>query len=429
MRGLNRYSKMVSRIAIGGLVVLCLSLLFVGQELTLAQRERVMDRQAALEMLGLLNQWRLEKNLLPLKMNDTLEAMADYQARYLLTLPHMPNGAQIHVGPNGDGVLERALYKQFNWPYYNRREQLVVGEIAAVNSAAESLAFWQDSKPHRETVTNPNYREIGIAAYPHPFGHLYIAVLGARPNVLPALVHPETGELYLGRDTSRFVVPDRWIGQPTDVKLFDEAGRPLESDWINWTPRLNVPENAGDELTVLYTDGDVEVASVVDMARDIIVLPGFYPPPDPALILANATPLPTAAPTATPEPPGPELLIVYDDESLAVVNQSRQSVNLGRLVLRGGKFELPASWWTQVGNANIYDFPAGDCLQAWSFTVSPIMPIKPGSCHIVRSGRGNLQADQLFWVSGSFEVLWKGKVIATCKQDGGQCEADLPDVP
>jgi hypothetical protein len=407
-------------------MLLCYSLLFYVVPLMGApdmQRRREPDRQAALEMLGLLNEWRLAENLLPLKMNDTLEAMATDQADFLMSMTRMPNGAAMHVGRNGEGILQRALFDQFDWPYYGRPERITVGEIAAVNSAEDALEFWHTSPPHRATVTNRGYREIGIVAYPHPFGHLYVAVLGAEPDVLPALVHPETGELHLSNEFSRYATWNTWIREVTGIRLFDSMGRPLFGDWIPWAETIELPEGIGDKVYVLYTDGNIEVMSEVNLERDIIVLPGHYPPPDPALLL-QLTPQATAAPTATPEPPRPELLILYDNRSITIINQSRRTLNLGFIELEGENFTLPMTTWSNVGNANIYQFPAGDCVQAWAggdFNA----PRTPDECRVRRSARSNLRTSQLFWLNGDFTVLNDGQVIATCEQGARRCEAFL----
>jgi hypothetical protein len=350
--------------------------------------------------------------------------MATYQALYVASLRETPNGVAIHVGRNGEGILHRALFDQFNWPYYGRPERITVGEIAAVNSAEEALDFWHHSTPHRRTVVNPGYREIGIAAIPHPFGHIYVAVLGAEPDVLPALVHPETGELYLSNEYSQYATWNTWIQEVTSVRLFDGMGRPLQSDWIPWTETVDLPDDVGDQVFVLYTDDNVEVMSRVDLERDIIVLPGHYPPPDPELLL-QMTPQPTLAPTLTPEPPRPELLIVYDNRSLTIINQGRRTVNLAYTELVGASYTLEMTAWNDVGNANIYQFAPGDCVQIWSggeFNT----PRKPEECRIVQSGRSNLRPTQLFWTMDSFDVVDNGEVIATCEVGARRCEVDIP---
>jgi uncharacterized protein YkwD len=389
-----------------------------------AQRLVVSDREAALEALGRLNEWRLEEGLLPLSMNETLEDMAFYQADYVRTLRPIPSGSSIHVGRNQEGIRIRALYDQFSWNYYGSPDRVAIAEIAAVNNIDKALAFWKSSSPHRSTVTNPGYREIGIVALPHPFGHLYIAVLGARPNVLPALVHPQTGELYLGRDVSSYATWPIWLKEPTQYRLFDEDGIPMSSNWLNYAPVVTLPTTAEERVYVMYTDGDHEAMSEVDLERDIIVLPGHYPPPDPLVIPLV---IPTAAPTATPEPPRPEILLVYDRHSLSVVSQSRGYEDWSNIDLVSPNFTLTLDSIAQgMAGVGLYYFPAGDCLVVWSGNAEPVSPRKPSQCRNMRRGRSNLASSQRFWIDQTFTVERDGELLATCEPDARTCEVDLP---
>lgn len=389
-----------------------------------AQRTVIPDRQAALEALARLNEWRLQEGLLPFRMNRTLEDMALYQAEYIRTLRPMPSGNAIHVGRNKEGVRDRALYRDFLWDFYGTRDRVAVAEIAAVNNIDKAMAFWRSSAPHRATVTNPGYREVGIAALPHAFGHIYIVVLGARPNVLPALVHPQTRELYLGRDDSAYATWPVWLTEPTQYRLFDKDGRPMTTDWLNYAPVVSLPASAKERVYVMYRDGEREVMTEVDLERDIIVLPGYFPPPDPLVIPLV---LPTAAPTATPEPPRPEILLVYDRRSLAVVSQSRGYQDWSDIELVSEEITLSldsvAEGMTGVG---LYYFPPGDCLMVWSGTAEPVSPRKPSQCQNMRRGRGNLAASHRFWIDHAFSVERDGEIIATCIPDARTCEVDLP---
>ena len=395
-----------------------------GQAQTAASRQ---DRAAMYEILGLLNEWRLHENLTPLRLDDTLSAMALYQASYIATLKNIPNGPDIHKGRGGEGVKERALFDQFNWPYYGRPIQIQIGEIAAVRTAAGAIAFWKSSAPHRHTVTNPAYREIGIAALPRGAGHIYVAVLGARPNVLPALADTANGKLYLTNELSGYAEQRQpWMHTADHVRLFDAKGRPLSDDWIPWQATLDLPKNVGDKLFVLYTDGSAESLSEVDLNTDVVVLPGYVPPFDLTQLLAQALAV-TPAPTPTPEPPRPELLIVYDSRSLAVINNSRHTLDLSDVALRGNGVTLPVSWWQAVRGVTLplYTFPAGDCVQVWSQQESSA-PRKPAECNAVRSGRSFFASSQRFWLEGSFEVLLGDEVVATCQAGARRCEVDLP---
>lgn len=389
--------------------------------------DRRQDRAAMYEILGLLNEWRLSLGLTPFRLDETLEAMAIYQASYLTTLKNIPNGPDIHKGRGGEGVKQRALFDQFNWQYYGRPEQIQIGEIAAVRTAAGAITFWKSSTPHRLTVTNPAYREIGIAAFRRGVGYIYVAVLGARPDVLPALADTDSGKLYLSNERSGYAAQKQpWIHTATEIRLFDAKGRPLSDDWMPWQETFDLPKNAGDKLYVLYTDGSVESLSEVDLETDVVVLPGYKPPPDFAAMLAQAAAA-TPLPTSTPEPPRPELLLVYDSHSLAIINNSRHSLDVSDIALQGNGMYLPMTWWQGARGVplHLYDFPAGDCVQVWSqqeFTA----PRKPAECHSVRSGRSFLENSQRFWLEGSFEVALNGAVVATCQASARRCEVDLP---
>ena len=261
----------------------------------------VNDLNRALDMVGDLNAWRLAEGLAPLRINDTLMKMAMFQAEYLMTLRSIPDGAAIHRGRNGEGVRDRAHYSQFNWPHYARRDQIAIGEIAAVYTRSRAISFWRSSPPHARTVTNPAYREIGIAAIPRQHNTLYVVVMGSRPNVLPALIHPETNQLYLTRDQYGPAVHSDGIVNPLNIRLFDVDGRPLHDEWQPWDEIIDMPTSSTRRFHLLYSDGEHMAMTVVDRTRDIIILPGHRPP----LELFPFVPTATPGPTATPMPPTP----------------------------------------------------------------------------------------------------------------------------
>jgi uncharacterized protein YkwD len=191
---------------------------------TAVSAQATSDTAMALEIIALLNEWRLQTNLAPLRPNDTLNALALDQASYLSTLADIPSGNAMHLGPTGEGVRARALYPQYNWPTYGG--QPAMAEVAYVGRPETALEFWRNSAIHRDTITNIGIREIGVAAVPHQWGHIFIVVLASRPDVLPALVDPRSNSLYLTQDTWKFGVGNV---PPMRVMLFDPAGRPLNT--------------------------------------------------------------------------------------------------------------------------------------------------------------------------------------------------------
>jgi uncharacterized protein YkwD len=241
------------------------------------------DGAAALEIIGHLNAWRLEVGDWPLKPNETLNALALEQASYLSTMADIPGGNAMHMGRNGEGVRDRALYPQFNWPSYGG--SAAVAEVAYVGTPESAIEFWRGSDIHRETITNPVVREIGVAAVPHQWGHVYIVVLGSRPDVLPALVDPRSNNLYLTQDAWKFGLGNI---PPMRVMLFDSAGRAL-GGWMDWSPTVPIPADITGKLFVLYDDGSSLSLAEVDLTRDLVLLPDFLP-------VVTPTPLLTVVP-------------------------------------------------------------------------------------------------------------------------------------
>jgi uncharacterized protein YkwD len=255
-------------------VVLGAAMVFlVAQQVSLSQVAED-DSAAALEIVGQFNQWRMELGIAPLKPNPILRDLALDQALYLSTLSDIPSGTEMHLGRLGERPRERAVYPQFNWPTYGG--QAAVVEVGAVGTAESAMTFWRGSDIHRETITNPIVREVGVAAVTHPWGHIYIAVLGSQPDVLPALVDPRTNLLYLTQDLWKFGPGNAPLAQLT---LFDGEGRPLNNGAaIPWMATFPVPENTGGSVYVLYDDGISKSLMEVDLTADQVVLP-FIPSP------------------------------------------------------------------------------------------------------------------------------------------------------
>lgn len=406
------------------------------------------------ELIAALNAWRMERGLWPLKPNRTLDELALDQAEYLLTLPDLPEGGAIHQDASGGGPKDRARQAPFNWPTYGRPDQIALDEIAYVgHDADEAIAFWKSSSIHTASSLNPAYREIGVAALPHPYGYLFIVVLGGRPNVLPALADSAGDAVYLSNDTFRVPGADAtWIYQATQVRFFDAEGRPLGSGWLDWKPALPLPDAAGDRIFVAYTDGKQTALSEVTLATGQALLPGAA-----IAVAAAPTPTPTAppaptsppvsgsgvlipAPTVTPSatiatPTAPQatatqstlsaLLVIYDRRSLALVNMTNKALNVSQIVLAQGDETLPvAAWNTPWLAAPLDALPGQDCLQVWAWD-EPSEVSPPGECRYQR-GVINVAPDDRFWTDGGFEVRQGSVVLAICPGGAGKCAVALP---
>jgi len=411
------------------------------------------DAPEAGAVIVALNAWRVQEGLWPLKPNPTLRALAEDQASYLLTLSALPEGGDIHLGRSGEQPPERARRAPYNWPSYSRPEQIALTEIAYDGrSASAALRFWKSSALHRSAALNIAYREVGVAALPDREGYLYIVVLGARPNVLPALADPAAGLLYLSDERYRFASGDRWIHNAARVRFFDAEGRPLGSGWQPWQMMLPLPPGAGDRLFVMVSDGTVEVLTEVQPQRDQVLLPAGMtarlPTPTPAAAIATVTPLPgviaasrtpiavpgatstpltivnaTPTPRATPGAVG-DVTLIYDARSLSLYNSAGQALDLTGLALEQGAVRLGvAEWQTPWLSGTLTAFAARDCLQVWSWDEASDPPAPP-DCRFVR-GAITIDPDERPWLGGPFRASRDGTPLAACPAAPGRCSFAL----
>lgn len=426
------------------------------------------DPAHSYQLIAALNAWRLEQGLWPLQPNDTLTALAQAQAEYLVALPDLPD--DMHAGRGGDTPPERAIQPPYNWPHYGRSEQVAIGEIAYVGRSVDAaLRWWKGSSLHSRIVTNTAYREVGVGMVPHTFGTLYIVVLGARPNVLPVQADFGKGVLYLSNEEYRYAAGKAWLYEATQVRLFDAEGKPLSAGWQAWQAQLTLPQGVGDHVYLLFSDGKQQVLSDVTVRSDYVVLPDTLNavaalvapdaqvaepasagpvsasvaptasatsapvvaavptrPPAPAGAASAPSPTPTAAPSATPVPSSvPDVLLMYDSRSLAVINVSGAPLDISGLVLVHGDGRLPLTAWnTPWLSGSLTAIAAGDCVQAWGWNESGELA-KPGQCRIQR-GVITIDPNERFWTSAAFDVLLGGTRLATCAAGAGECSVMLP---
>ncbi len=228
---------------------------------------------AELEAIAALNGWRLSQNLLPYAPNESLREIANAQADYLLTLPSLPNGVALHFNAQGQGTRDRALAG--GWPHYATPDQTAAVEVAcALETIQDCLSQWQGSPDHYHAISDPGYREIGVAVRPVLAGNLYLVLLGSRPDVLPALVDPLGEKLYLTSEQFRFSGGTGWIQRVTEVQILASPDdEPATDAWVPYEPSLPLPEDVAGTFAVAYTDGTHQVITEVRPAIDVVWTP------------------------------------------------------------------------------------------------------------------------------------------------------------
>jgi hypothetical protein len=211
--------------------------------------------------------------------------------------------------------------------------------------------------------------------------------------------------------------------------MFDADGRPIHADALDWTERLALPEDVGDEVFLLMNDADDHtIISGVDLDEDRIILPDALPvtptvePTATLQVEPTATPEIEATPTVAPSAE-PDMVILYDAETLDVVNASGDLADWRALEFVG-TITYPFTQWERVTVFPLGELPANNCLQIRSIVLEGPVEV-PESCGWVRS-LIQVPADKLFWTQGDFEVRRNGATLATCVANAGRCEVVLP---
>ncbi len=421
---------------------------------------------AAAEVLGLVNQWRMEQGLWPLKSNPTLDAMAMAQAKYIT--PHLASAESdmdYHIDAQGRNPIKRASQAPYNWPSYGHAAQIEIGENAAVGSPKYALDYWKNSDIHRRAALNGDYREAGVAAVPYDNKYVFIIDFGARPSVLTTLVNSAGDTLYLSNEVSTYASSFR--AGSTQIRVFDAEGRPLGVT-LPWQASIELTKGLHGSISVLYTNGDYQAVSRVDLAADIAILPGGSlvskptatdtpasetptatqtptsspPPSETAAAASTLAPAATNAPltTSTKMPPSPapiiqptltpsatrsvqpDLILTYNSRSLVVYNNANKPLDLTGLSIGGGAGRITIQYWYAQASFPIEAFPAGHCLQTRLPSASDVAP---KNCKFVR-GLVSWPANRLFWAQGNFTVSRGDNILATCAALAGRCEVKLP---
>jgi hypothetical protein len=176
----------------------------------------------------------------------------------------------------------------------------------------------------------------------------------------------------------------------------------LPKDSTTATPLVVVVATAVASATSVPPTATTELVAATSVPLTNTAIPATLP----------TTPPPTAA-QAQP----PNVLLMYDNESFTLLNQST-----GVLSLEGVVFRSSAGAWDAVRwGASLYNsLPNGRCLRLRDFSVGQRQP--PPPCVNQIYGLIEVQGSDLFWLNvDTFEVVRSGAVLATCTTSADSC--------
>jgi hypothetical protein len=197
---------------------------------------------------------------------------------------------------------------------------------------------------------------------------------------------------------------------------------------ITVLPNL-IPKETPTSTAVVIVVTPTEIApssTPTETAIEITSTPVFDIDPLP-------TNIPTSTATLTSEPvllsmptsaatPVPNILLMYDDVSFTLLNQTSGVFSLEGVVFRSSAGEWDAAEW----GPSLYNrVPSGMCLRLRDASVGQRQPPQP--CVNQIYGLIETQGNTLFWIGvEQFDVIKNGTTIATCIISQGSCPIYVP---
>jgi uncharacterized protein YkwD len=150
----RRLSTIVALVAVLG----C-ALALAGTALGAKRNARVGNASLAVQVLGAVNQVRVQHGLVPLKLSSALSAAALQHAN---EMAH--DGYFSHDSANGSSFWKRVqrYYASNGFGFWSVGENLLWSSPDV--DATGAIKMWMESPEHRANLLTPRWREIGLAA-------------------------------------------------------------------------------------------------------------------------------------------------------------------------------------------------------------------------------------------------------------------------
>ncbi len=281
-----------------------------------------------------------------------------------------------HVGSDGSQFWERMT--DAGYSLTTGAENILLRSDANAQSVFNQ---WRNSPPHQANMMNPDYVEVGVAYAQSADGTYYFTMLfGTRTGITAPILPSPT------RIPPTFTpVPPTATSIPPTLTL-----TPLPTSTYTATPLIQPTRTLSPLITPVY----------------------FTPIP---------TITPSNLPTATPELP-PDIRLIYDADSLTLLNVSRRRLDLSTLRFRSDSGLLESTVWdTEFLTERLDNFSDGDCLQAWGLSLDRVLE-KVSECDIRHSWVA-VKDSQLFWTNvTTFLVVNDGDILGQCIVTEGQCD-------
>lgn len=326
-------------------------------------------------VVALLSSARNQASISSLLISTELTSTAQRHSNDMAT-----TGVLDHIGSDGSQFWERMA--DAGYSLTTGAENIL---FRSDTNAQAVFNQWRNSPPHQANMMNPDYVEVGVAYAQSADGkYFFTMILGTRagisaPPIVSSTPNPPTMTPLPPTATS---IPPTFTLTPVPTVTF--TATPLIPPTRTLSP---------------------------------LITPMFF------------TPIPTTVPitsqaTATPILP-PDIRLIYDTDSLTLLNVSGRRLNLTGITFQSDNGELEATVWdTEFLTESLNNFSHGDCMQVWGLGKNALQD-KISSCDI-RHAWVAVRDSHLFWNNVStFFVVNDGDIVGLCNVAGGLCDISL----
>lgn len=105
-----------------------------------------------IQILKLVNKERITRGLTPLKLNKTLNKLANIKSNDMYKNNYFSHNSPIYGSPFD-------LMKKYNVKYMTAAENIAKGQ----DTPDYVMKMWMESKGHKKNILNPRFKEMGIS--------------------------------------------------------------------------------------------------------------------------------------------------------------------------------------------------------------------------------------------------------------------------
>jgi uncharacterized protein YkwD len=118
------------------------------------------DQSIEQNMIALVNGYRAQHGLLPLRTNNALMRAARFHSRDMVEHDYFD-----HTSKDGEQFFQRLSRFGYHWLSAGEAIGEATGLVSPTAAADQAVTMWRQSPPHNKILLTGSYRAVGIGAW------------------------------------------------------------------------------------------------------------------------------------------------------------------------------------------------------------------------------------------------------------------------